>query len=66
MTVHRWRANTAFTVSDIVAGALCELWQYDSARAQAVADKWVCYDADGNPWPRKDIDWGNVAPIAMK
>jgi hypothetical protein len=27
------------TVSDMVAGALCDLWQYDSARAQAVADK---------------------------
>jgi hypothetical protein len=54
------------TVSDVVDGALCDLWQYDRARAQAIANKWVYYDADGNPWPRKDIDWGNVAPITTK
>jgi len=54
------------TVSDVVAGALCDLWQQNGPRAQAIADKYVRYDKDANPWPRDDIDWGNVVPIARK
>jgi hypothetical protein len=51
------------TVSDVVAGALADLWHYDNTRAQAIADKYVWYDADDNPWPRDDIDWGNVVAL---
>jgi hypothetical protein len=51
------------TTSDQISCALADLWQFDATRAQAIADKYVWYDADDNPQPRTDIDWGNVVAL---
>jgi hypothetical protein len=55
------------TASDRVAGALIELWQsgrkagFNSIELQAIADRWVFWDEDDNPWPRALPD--NVTPL---
>jgi hypothetical protein len=51
------------TTSDQISCALADLWQFDGSRAQAIADKYVWYDADGEPQQRTDIDWGNVVAL---
>ena len=51
------------TTADQVYCALAELWQFDGSRAQAIADGYVWWDADGEPQQRTDIDWGNVVAL---
>ena len=48
--------------SDIVAGALCDLWQFDYGTAKKVAPKYTYWIGD-EPFPRDDIDWGNVVAL---
>jgi hypothetical protein len=55
------------TASDQVAGALVVLWKdgidagMPSDDIQAIANRWVEWDEDHNPWPRAVID--NVVPF---
>lgn len=63
-------ANTAGwsqRACDQVAGALADLWEagrdagLSSADIQAIADRHVEHDADGEAWPRSPA--GNVVPF---
>jgi hypothetical protein len=53
--------------SDQVAGALAVLWKdgkdagMSADDIQAIANRWVEWDEDDNPWPRAVID--NVVPF---
>jgi hypothetical protein len=55
------------TVSDQVGCALADLWQHGSAAGmksadiQAIADRWVEWDGDEQPWPRSPD--GNVVAL---
>jgi hypothetical protein len=57
------------TVPDIVSMALTDLWAFRTAGhfssddIAAIVDKYVRYDVDDEPWPRDDVDWGNVLPL---
>jgi hypothetical protein len=51
------------TATDIIVGALAELWQFDNARADGISKKYVYYDAHERPQRREDVDWGNVVAI---
>jgi hypothetical protein len=55
------------TASDQVEGALAELWKKGTAAGmtgdamQAIADRWVEWDAKDRPWPRSPS--GNVIAL---
>jgi hypothetical protein len=61
-----------YTASDVIEEARSDLWSVGYAQGhkrddiQAIADRYVVWDEQDRPWPRKDIDLGNVVPIGEK
>lgn len=57
------------TVPDIVSMALTDIWAFRTAGhfssdyIAAIVDKYVRYDGNDEPWPRDDVDWGNVVAL---
>jgi hypothetical protein len=51
------------TASDVISGALADLWQFDNTRADSISKRYVYYDADDKPQRRTDTDWGNIVAL---
>lgn len=64
-------AGSTQTVTDLVSMALSDLCAFYTAghisreRFDAIASKYVRYDADDEPWPRDDVDWMSVVRAAV-
>ncbi len=62
-------AEACITASDVIEEARSDLWAMGRAHGlerddiQAIADRYVFWDEQDRPWPRKDIDWGNVVAL---